>query len=66
MSDEEQPATGESRLRSITFKLSPADIERLRRITRRRYPEDRNMMAQTLREIIREEDEREKTQRDQR
>lgn len=42
-------------LKSVTFKLSRADIERLRQIVEWRYPEDRHMMAKVLRELIREE-----------
>lgn len=52
--DETKDETNPS-LRSVTFKLSAEDIERLKRIVKRRYPEDRHMMAKTLRELIREE-----------
>ena len=45
-------------LKSVTFKLSKADIERLRDIVEDRYPEDRHMMAKVLRELIREEHEK--------
>jgi hypothetical protein len=41
-------------LRSVTFKLSADDIGRLRYLAQRRYPGDRNVMARTLRDVIRE------------
>lgn len=40
-------------LRSVTFKLSQADIDRLREIVEERYPEDRHMTARVIREMIR-------------
>ena len=45
-------------LRKVTFKLTQADIDRLRRAAARRYPTYRNKVNQTLRDILREEDER--------
>ena len=53
---DDQPGT---KLRRVTFTLSPQDITRLRRITARRHPEDPRSLSLTVRELIREEEERE-------
>ena len=49
----------ETKVRRVTFTLSPQDIGRLRRITARRHPEDPRSLSLTVRELIREEEERE-------
>ena len=47
-----------AKVRRVTFTLSPLDIARLRRITARRHPEDPRSLSLTMRELIREEEER--------
>lgn len=49
----------ETKVRRVTFTLSPQDVARLRRITARRHPEDPRSLSLTVRELIREEEERE-------
>jgi hypothetical protein len=45
-------------LKPVVVRISEADLEAWRRITRRRYPRDTRRMSQVIRELIREEDAR--------
>lgn len=64
MSDDHNESGDTAPLRSVTFKLSAEDIGRLRYLAQRRYPGDRNVMARTLRDVIREAYTRVKRQAD--
>jgi hypothetical protein len=50
--------TTDAKVRRVTFTLALSDIARLRRITARRHPDDPRSLSLTIRELIREEDER--------
>lgn len=50
----------ESTLRPVTIRLTEADIDAWKRITKRRYPMDTQRMSQVIRELIREEDAKDK------
>jgi hypothetical protein len=52
-----EPADGaDTTLKPVTIRLTEADIEAWKRITRRRYPLDTQRMSQVIRDLIREED----------
>lgn len=57
-SESTEQERADATLKPVVIRISEADLEAWRRITKRRYPRDSRRMSQVIRDLIREDDER--------